>query len=113
MGHEVEAGHEEDKIAQHLPVVPKRYSSFRDECLADVAASGAYTLSLDEALGLRQAETEGNEEDRRASAEPEERAPTVLGSVDQATGKGYCQEIAKRITLLKNTTTRHQLLASD
>ena len=41
--------------------------------------------------------TEQNDQDGRASTEPEERAPAVRGRVDKTSGKGRRQEIAESV----------------
>lgn len=56
-----------------------------------------------ECLGLRQAETEENDQHRRTGAEPEERPPAMRGRIDEATRKGRRKQIPEGVTLLEHT----------
>jgi hypothetical protein len=70
--HEVEAGHEADEVDQEKPVLLQSDLALSDECACNAwTSSRALGLTLAERLGLGQAQTEEDDEDRRAGSEPE------------------------------------------
>lgn len=86
--HEVEAGHEQDEIDQQQPVALKRDLALLEEGGGDTAADlSADGLALTERLGLGETQTEGDDEDGRASSEPVEGSPAVRGGVDEGARK--------------------------
>lgn len=93
MAHKVEARHEEDEVGEQQPVVLEGDLALLDEDLADalglvVARLLAQALALEVRVGLGEHETEDDEEEGRAGAEPEQGAPVVAGGVDEAASKG-------------------------
>jgi len=70
--HEVEAGHQEDEVDQQEPVALESHFAFREEGRGDILAGFADGFALAEDFGFREAETESDDEDWRAGAEPEE-----------------------------------------
>lgn len=82
MGHEIEACHEGNQIAQKKPVLAKS-----DLALCNESACDTWTLSLALSLAFaigicfRQAEAEEDDENGWARAEPEERAPPMRSGV--------------------------------
>src|SRR5215471_12487653 len=101
--HEVEPSHEKDEVYKKDPMSFQDDFALRDEGGCDIAStllSGFH--SIFKGLGLWQAETKDDNQDRWASREPEEWSPTVAGCVDQRTGKGGCEQITKGVTLLQH-----------
>ena len=81
VGHEVKASHQEDEVEQEDPVLLKRNPAFGEESTCEVAAGLADGGSVSERSGLRQAETENDDQDGRASSEPVQRPPAVRSSI--------------------------------
>lgn len=106
VAHEVEARHEEHEVHEEEPVSLERHLALLDEDFAHarVLLPGLLAKALALAVGYRlgQHESEDDEEDGRAGAEPEQRAPAVRSRVDEAAGKGGTEEIAECI--LKRVT---------
>jgi len=73
--HEVHASHEQDKVDEKQPVSLECNLALIDEGLPDIVSSGADTLALDISIGLRQAQTESNDQNWWTSSEPEEWTP--------------------------------------
>lgn len=102
--HKVETGHEQNQVDQQQPVSLNRNLTLRHErCRNTTTHFRARLLTTTESLRLRQTQTEGNDQDGRARREPIQRAPSMGGSIDQATRKRSCKQITKSITLLQQT----------
>ncbi len=97
---------EKDQVDEQDPVAFDGDLSLSEEGLGDIAttcaraATGFVALLID--LGLWQEETPGNDEDRRAGAEPEQGSPSVGGSINQTAREGGSEKVAERITLLQD-----------
>ena len=102
VGHEVEAGHEEDHVDEQDPVLLERVLALLHEELGRVGLLFADPLALLVGLGLGQAEAEDNNEDRGAGAEPEEGSPAVTDGVDEGTRENGREKIAECVTLLQH-----------
>jgi hypothetical protein len=75
-----------------------------DEDAADgvvtIGCSGAAdALAFLEGLGFGEAEAEENNQNRRASAKPEEGAPAVGGCIDEGAGEGCGEEVSEGVLL--------------
>jgi len=57
-------------------------------------------LPLQKRVCFWEAQTEDDEENGRASAEPEERTPAVGCGVDETAGEDCCQDVAEGVALL-------------
>lgn len=104
VAHEVEAGHEQDEVGQQQPVALEGDFAFRQKDSADglfvaavAAGLDAHALALAVGLGFGHHETEGDEDDGRAGAEPVQRAPSVRGGVDEAAGEGGGEEVSEGV----------------
>ena len=100
VGHEIETSHQKDKVEQENPVLLKRNAAFGEESACKVTAGVADGDSVSECSGLRQTETEDDDQDGRTGSEPVQRAPAVRSSIHQTTGKGCGEKVAERVTLL-------------
>jgi hypothetical protein len=110
--HKVEAGHQQHKVDKQKPMALESDLSFLDKGLANAASMGLAQLLVGFVrLGLVQEEAPDDEDDRRAGAEPEQRPPFVRRGADEATSKGSGEKIAKRVSLLQQTT--HQTPGFD
>lgn len=99
VAHEVEARHEKDKIYQQKPVVLESDFAFFDENLSfSVCASNfSCALAFLVRLCLGEHQTSDDEEDRGASAEPEERTPVVGGCIDETASKCGTEKVPESI----------------
>lgn len=104
VAHEVEAGHEQDQVRQQQPVTLDGDLALREEDAADrlvvapvAAGLDAHALALAVGLGLGHHQSEGDEEDGRAGAEPVQRAPSVGGGVDEAASEGGSEKVSKGV----------------
>jgi hypothetical protein len=107
--HEVESCHEKNEVDQNHPMFLERNLSFSDESSSDITTFISNENTLLVGVGLRQAKTEDDDEDRRASTEPEEWPPSMARSVDQSSSESCRKQISKCISLLQYTrdqTTR-------
>lgn len=106
VAHEVEAGHEQNKVGQQDPVALDGDLALLDEDLANrfvvasvLAGLDTHALTFTVCLSLGHHQTEGDEKDGRAGAKPEQRAPSVGGGVDETPSEGSGEEITKGILL--------------
>lgn len=74
-----------------------------DEGLTNVVFSLPDTLTLLVCLSLGQAETEEDDQDWRASTEPEQRALSVRGGADKCTSEDSRKQVTEDITLLQQS----------
>ena len=75
---------------------------FGNKCLPDIALLVSDRVTFYVCIGLRQAESEDDNQNGRAGAEPEEWAPAVRSGVDKTSRKCRGQKIAERIALLQH-----------
>ena len=70
-----------------------------------MTATCALLLRLDELFGLREEHSNDPDSERRTSADPEEDLIRIGCSTFRGEGKGEggCEEVAERVTLLKDT----------
>lgn len=102
--HEVETGHEQDKVDQQQPVALKRDLTLGHEGCSDTTTHlGTRLLTTTESLRLGQTQTERDDQQRRASSEPVQRTPAMRGCIDETARKGRREQIPKSITLLQQT----------
>lgn len=92
--HVAESGHEHHHVDEGKPVVPQGVRRLLKE-----AGRGGPTCKLALAKGARlgQAEPPGDEQNRRAGAEPEQWPPAVTGRVDERPRKGGGEEVAQGV----------------
>jgi hypothetical protein len=80
----------------------KRDLTLRNERSTDITPLRSYQVTLDIGIGLRQTQTENNEQDRRTGTKPVKRTPSVGRSIDETSRKSRREKVAKRITLLQH-----------
>jgi hypothetical protein len=80
----------------------QRNLTFLDECLSNVAIGCPDELTVFERSSLRHHKPGDDDKNGWASAEPEERAPSVRGGIDESTRKDGSQEVSKCIPLLEH-----------
>ena len=102
VGHEVEAGHEEDEVDEEDVVFLEGNTAFGEEGAGDATVGFAHGFSLPVGGCFGQAEPEDDDEDGWAGAEPEEGAPAVGGGVYEAACEGGCEEVAECVALLQH-----------
>jgi hypothetical protein len=102
VGHEIEAGHEENHVDEQDPVLLERVLAHLHEEFGRVGLLFADPLALLIGLGLGQAEAEYDDEDGGAGAEPEEGSPAVADGVDEGAREDGREKIAERIALLQH-----------
>lgn len=103
MAKKVHSSHEENEVAEEQPVSFEGDLALGDESFRNVAVSLADGHALVKRVSLGKAQTEYNDKDWWTSAEPEKGTPSVAGGVDEAAGKGRCEEVAEGVTLLQHT----------
>ena len=89
MGHEVEAGHEEDEVDEYQPMFFEGDFAFAEEGRADPTSSflpicpccPSNRSMLFINLRLGQQQSQSDDDNRRTGAEPEEWSPAVGGGV--------------------------------
>ena len=101
--HEVEASHQKHEVDQQQPMALQRHLTFRNECPSDISTLISNKHALFKGIGFWKAETENDDQNWRAGAKPEERAPSVRCSVHKTSRKGCGHEISKCVTLLEHT----------
>ena len=102
VGHEVEAGHEEDHVDEQDPVLLERVFALLHEELGRIRLLFADSLALLVGLGLGQAEAEDDDEDGGPGAEPEEGSPAVANGVNEGTREDGREKIAECVALLQH-----------
>lgn len=101
MGHEVEAGHEEDHINEKEPVSLNGSSAFLEECICDVLSCFADSLTFNERVSLREEESEDDQENWWPCSKPEEWAPSVRRGVDEASCEDCCEQVPEGVSLFR------------
>jgi hypothetical protein len=76
--HEVETSHKEDHVGEKEPMLLQRNFALSQESTTNVRTSFAHLLSLNICLSLGQAKSEEDDENWRASAEPEQLAVSLV-----------------------------------
>lgn len=91
--------YDQDEEDQEQPVLADSDLSLADESATHAGSCFTHALSLLECLSLWQVQTPDDEEDGRASREPEEWSPAVSGGVDECAGEDGCEEVTKSISV--------------
>lgn len=80
--HEVEASHEKNKVDQKEPMSLECDFSFGDEGSCDIALFTSNYCAFDVCVCFWEAESEDDDQDRRASSKPVKGAPSMACGVD-------------------------------
>ncbi len=100
MAHKVESGHKKDKVDQKQPMLADCNATLLQEGASNVALLISNLDTSLVCLCLRKTQSEDDDQDRRASAEPVKRAPSMGSGVDKSSRKGGRQKITESIALL-------------
>lgn len=91
--------YDQDEEDQEQPVLADSDLPLTDESATHAGSCLTHALSLLECLSLGQVQTPDDEEDGRASCEPEKWSPAVSGGVDECAGEDGCEEVTKSISV--------------
>lgn len=103
MRHKVETSHEQNHIYQKKPVPLQGNFSFRNKRRSNITLCLTDGHSLVKGGSLGQHESEDDDEHRRASTEPEQRAPSMGRGIDKTTSEDCSKKISKGVSLLQHT----------
>ncbi len=78
----------------------ERYFAFGKEGTSEVATCVFEGITFDVGVGFRKAESEDDDQDRRARTEPVQWSPGMLRRVDQSSCEDGGQQIPKGVALL-------------
>lgn len=101
--HEVETGHEQDKVDKQQPVLLQSHPPLGDESTSHIAVGLSDRSSLRVGFGFRETEAEDDNEDRWTRAKPKERSPAVGGGADESASEHCCHQVAKCVSLLQHS----------